>query len=463
MEITDGPSPLPAMTPRGRPLLAWAVIVLAVGFVVYRNAFAPSPKDENSGPEMSELQGRYVVGVAHLFNVRSEALIEAGMQGHESYSDQLRRAVIAGEALGPDAALERLRGLAQAPGASAHDQQLLTLLTKLYVSYANRDWQGRLSEQERAAVRAMGWTGQLALAPEHGPDATERSVVLARADRTVIAILGYGVLLLILGTTGLVLAVVMIVLWAQGRLHSRLGPPSAHSGTYAEAFAVYMALFFLLGLAARYISVPEKWMPMRSGIVALLSVAAVLWPVLRGVSWQQVRRDIGWTAGRRPLSEAFLGVPTYATSLVAAFAGLLLFLLFSSVRRRMGLSSPAPSHPIVEWVSGAGWLVWAQVAFVACVVAPFVEETMFRGLLYRQLRQATGRLRPAASALLSAFVVSVLFAAIHPQGLSFAPVLAGLAFVFALVREWRGSLVAPMTAHALTNGMSLLVLSVVFG
>jgi membrane protease YdiL (CAAX protease family) len=33
------------------------------------------------------------------------------------------------------------------------------------------------------------------------------------------------------------------------------------------------------------------------------------------------------------------------------------------------------------------------------------------------------------------------------------PALSGLAFGFALIREWRGSLIASMTAHAVHNGI----------
>jgi len=50
-------------------------------------------------------------------------------------------------------------------------------------------------------------------------------------------------------------------------------------------------------------------------------------------------------------------------------------------------------------------------------------------------------------------IMGVLFAAIHPQGLATIPALAGLAIGFALIREWRGSLIAPMAAHAMHNGI----------
>src|SRR5262249_27852666 len=104
-----------------------------------------------------------------------------------------------------------------------------------------------------------------------------------------------------------------------------------------------------------------------------------------------------------------------------------------------------------------------QVLFVASVVAPVVEETMFRGVFYRHLREASARLPAALSVLGSAAVSSVLFAVIHPQGFLFAPVLMGLAFAFALAREWLGTLGPCVVAHGINNGMQTLLLWLLAG
>jgi membrane protease YdiL (CAAX protease family) len=48
-------------------------------------------------------------------------------------------------------------------------------------------------------------------------------------------------------------------------------------------------------------------------------------------------------------------------------------------------------------------------------------------------------------------VSSILFAAIHPQGWPFIPVLASLALAFCVAREWRGTLVPGMVAHGINN------------
>jgi membrane protease YdiL (CAAX protease family) len=98
-------------------------------------------------------------------------------------------------------------------------------------------------------------------------------------------------------------------------------------------------------------------------------------------------------------------------------------------------------------------LTWLQVYALASIVAPIVEETMFRGFLYRHCRELTHRLGRAGSAVLSALVVSFLFAAVHPQGLMLVPPLMCLALGFSLAREWRGALLPSMFAHGVNNGL----------
>jgi membrane protease YdiL (CAAX protease family) len=121
-------------------------------------------------------------------------------------------------------------------------------------------------------------------------------------------------------------------------------------------------------------------------------------------------------------------------------------------------SGGGPTHPILEWVANSGWQGRALVFVLACIAAPVIEETMFRGVLYRHLREATAGRRVGLSIAASALANSFLFAAIHPQGLFGLPVLMLLATTFSLAREWRGSLLAPMAAHAFNNGVMTLLL-----
>ena len=74
---------------------------------------------------------------------------------------------------------------------------------------------------------------------------------------------------------------------------------------------------------------------------------------------------------------------------------------------------------------------------------------MFRGSLFAHLRERWGWWG-------SALLVSLVFAIIHPQGFAGIPVLASLALVFAAIREWRGSILGCMMAHAMNNTIVLL-------
>jgi membrane protease YdiL (CAAX protease family) len=94
-----------------------------------------------------------------------------------------------------------------------------------------------------------------------------------------------------------------------------------------------------------------------------------------------------------------------------------------------------------------------QLFLLASVAAPIVEETFFRGVLLTHLRSATGRWNQWLSFGLAALVSSILFAAIHPQGLIFIPPLAGLAMGFCVGRAWQGSLIPSMVAHGVSNAL----------
>jgi len=122
-----------------------------------------------------------------------------------------------------------------------------------------------------------------------------------------------------------------------------------------------------------------------------------------------------------------------------------------------------PMHPVVQELVGTGWWPRLQVLFLASVVAPIVEETMFRGVLYRHLREASAQGGAVVSVFFSGTFSALIFAVVHPQGLIAVPVLMGLAYGFAIAREWRGTLVPAMVAHGVSNGVIMTVATVLLG
>ena len=87
------------------------------------------------------------------------------------------------------------------------------------------------------------------------------------------------------------------------------------------------------------------------------------------------------------------------------------------------------------------------VGVQAVFLAPVQEEIIFRGFLYGVARRYLG---PAAGLVL----VSGLFAAIHLHAPSFAGLFV-LAACLTLAYEWSGSLLVPMTMHAMFNALTV--------
>jgi membrane protease YdiL (CAAX protease family) len=170
-----------------------------------------------------------------------------------------------------------------------------------------------------------------------------------------------------------------------------------------------------------------------------------------------VCHDIGWTR-ESFLKNVGIGIATYAAwlpmVLVGIFSVFVLMMMFPLSADVGEFELPAsPSHPIMHLMMSGDSVMWIGVFLAACVAAPIVEETMFRGVLYRHLRERGIQWQRVTSVAVAAIVNGVIFAAIHPQGVLAIPLLTTLAIGFTLAREWRGSLVSSITMHALNNSM----------
>ncbi|HVS39295.1 MAG TPA: hypothetical protein VMS17_27305, partial [Gemmataceae bacterium] len=418
--VQPGPETGITRLPRGHPLIAWIVIIAAaVGLFVLRLAFQPPAEVKES--DAFEIQAHFLVGMANLPLGGGAVLYEQAKEFNKgSVGQRLRFVVLAGELKGPDEALKQLQRLKQELGSAAQkgpdaeNQQTAAILDQLYRNNKDQaDLQtlaagavGLLSaplgdgplaatadlyperiagssappladNQRQELQRRLGWFGALALHPRNGPDPAARDAIIAPAQRLVV--IGVSVELLALGgaAVGFILLVLFFLLWRHMR--SRLHVGSPFGGVYAETFAVWMVLFIGLSVGgaflARYLppSVPDE---LPSGLGALLSVGALAWPVLRGVPWRQVRRDIGWVAGDRPVLEPFCGLLCYLAMLPLVLL-LVVVVTFGMKWAGHDLVGPdTPTHPIVDKVLRSGWRGWIQAIFLASVVAPIMEETM---------------------------------------------------------------------------------------
>jgi len=474
-------------------LFAWLLIGGVVVFSVLENRAANDERRKEEGAEqfwMLEFQGRYFVGMktwlpAVQMPGEPDAELTAEIEGvlevldHGSIGQRLRCVVLRGEVSGASRALESLQDLASRIEANdevettAAEGALLAALDTLYGDYLREDWKAAsLSQADRdLLVEELGWIGDLALAPEAGDEDARQEIVVAATITFV------GVVLAILaffgfGAIGLGGVIVLVLLVRQGRVRPAMVTAERRGGVYLETFAIWLLAFLVVGKLTMALGGDEYglWIQIP---VFFVSLGALAWARVRGVPWREIATDIGWTRGKRPLIEPGFGIAGYAMSLpFLAVGAVITFVLL-----QLGGGSPlgmllaqaggefepiqAPSHPAVEMLIEGSLTDRLVILFLACVAAPIVEETVFRGLLFRYLRESTSRLGRFRGWLVSALGSSFVFAAVHPQGLVAVPALMGLAVGFCLIREWRGSLVPCMVAHGINNFAVLALLLLV--
>jgi membrane protease YdiL (CAAX protease family) len=120
--------------------------------------------------------------------------------------------------------------------------------------------------------------------------------------------------------------------------------------------------------------------------------------------------------------------------------------------------------PYTNNTSGRGFdrlvdrrLLYTTFAIVAVVVAPFVEELVFRGLVLRALRSRM----PLVPAV---FIQGVLFGSAHIQlaygwrNIGLVMVLSWIGIAFGFVAAWMRRIGPTIIAHALMNGFVLIVM-----
>jgi membrane protease YdiL (CAAX protease family) len=465
------------------------------------------PRTEEKKKETTNLvlqmEARQFVALSHMDGSQREKVYQQA-EPLKTGSDEQRLCfvVLAGELMGPKEARKQLQEL----GAPPNDAQVAELLDKLYRDYDDEKYAApSLSAEERGLLHnKLGWFGDLALNPDQTPDRAARAAVLAPAQKSLVVMIGMGAGFIALGFLGFNLLVVLTILALQGKVRFRFTTGSGNGPIYAETFAIWMLLFAVLSIAGQFVPLGQFRL-LGAGLASLVSLSALSWPVFRGIPWRTVREETGlvWKAGspirrtpsqseqtgveaypqawetdpspapspsRTPaILEPIYGMAAYIATLPLMFVGVLItFGLMKLQQKLFGEGGPFgigndPSHPIAGILLTANWWGRLQVILAASVFAPILEETMFRGVLYRHLREATGKWSRFWSVLASAAVVSFIFAVIHPQGILAVPALMALAIGFSIAREWRGTLIPAMVAHGINNGMVTVLLLVSMG
>lgn len=421
--------------------------------------------------------GRVYIRMNHLYEGMKMPLGQQSMpfidQSAVTFGDQIAAAIAAAELLDdPQEAIDRLETVrqdlqdlvAEAPEAAdgftfeqaqALDEELKQRAEYL-VDTKHLLWvytgEGELLTQENRErlVTRYSYFGRLANTYGLDDDDPARAELLEGGGVIITVLLLIGLLMLVVFLTGLVLLAVGAVGLSSRRLKMAFVPPAPGGSVFLEVYALFVAGFLVMTVGTTLVSTQNDT------LAALLSLAVQwtlllvpFWPLLRGMKGKEYRLAIGLHRGRGVIREMWAGLLAYLASIPVFFLGVaitvLLMVVVQAIRVSRGADAgPPPENPVIDIVSQGDPVVLILIFLLATVWAPITEELVFRGALYRWLR---GRLVWPVAAL----VVGLLFAFLHSYGPLMVSPLIALGFMFSFMREWRGSIIACMTAHFIHN------------
>ena len=241
------------------------------------------------------------------------------------------------------------------------------------------------------------------------------------------------------GTSLLLIASLAVLLTRRRPARSRHFRFERHAtdNRHLVAFVIYFlsqgVVHFLSWRAPTLLPGPVELM-----LLYAAAPAALIWMASQGSFRAVLRREWGVHTGRGWLVEVGWGLIAYL-AFWCAWKAVALWELAPG----LGPAPGAASRPSPWWVP-------LPYLFGALVYAPVVEEAFFRGALYREVRRSLGWFG-------AGLAVAVLFALSHSGNSAYDSLdylwafFIGLALCF--LREWRDSLVAPMTMHLAINGV----------
>ncbi len=366
-------------------------------------------------------------------------------------AQRLWSAILAGELLGKAEALARIDALiADIRTQSAEASALASDADWVRKIYA--EGPDSLSEEaQRALLARHQWFAQVAIAFDRPLDDGYRLQTFRGGKNIASSFMAIGTLNALMALAGIGAAAWLINKLKDHRsdFHEQISGSTHH----LHAFIIFVGVFaVVLGLSL---------LPFGMGIEGSAGAlvfnaalpwglcAALAWPLFRHVQWDRFREHVGLHAGAGVGKEIGVGVLAFLAEIPIMVALSLVISVFVSAD-----SNTPTGTPMMESPNSDSPLAFALFALGAVVWAPLVEEVAFRGLLY-------GALRARLDAFLSVLISAALFGLVHPYSpAGMIPVAAG-GVLYALLREWRGSLIAPMTAHLLHNGTLVLTVWIV--
>jgi membrane protease YdiL (CAAX protease family) len=228
---------------------------------------------------------------------------------------------------------------------------------------------------------------------------------------------------------------------------------------FLETFGVFLGGFaFLLLMELLFFGVHAEGTiaaAATSEILMWTLVVTIAYPLIRGMRRPEWRRAMGPHTGEGVKAELIAGLVGYLGAQPLVWIGSVIGNMVEAA------AGGADSEAVSGWgmfespTQGTGILFWLGI-MSAVIWAPLVEESIFRGALFRHLSGRVGL-------LWTAVITAVCFGFIHPYTSSGLIQVASGGVAFGLMRAWRGSLIAPMTAHAIHNAVVSLMPAVLIG
>jgi len=349
----------------------------------------------------------------------------------------------------------------QAIQRDGKNTKLYSLLTRLYADESVEDSSllkrvDLLDEQERwlaIMTRADLYerVGQRDHAEQLRAHWRQRQIVFA--DIVGILMAFYAVM----GLVGVVALAILVICWLAGRRRSI--SPWRKPWNLLDIAEVLVVLLFLLVCASmvtaglRGVIGPASSSETTNALLMLVgylfsgvcTIALIAYRIgprwrvceLLGLKWYRVAACVG---------RGIVGFGVVVALLVITLSVLGQF----GIERIVPL---APQTPVDVFLGTRSPLTFAVYLLLVGIVAPVVEETIFRGFVYAGLRRT---MTVPAAALASALVFAAAHVAVPVGGL-LAITLIGV--VLAYLYERSGSLIAPMVTHAMYNSFVLLLLA----
>jgi len=429
-----------------RQYIAWLLILAVAVLIIYANRNSDRASNGILFQKSARFRALMLIGLKSMGqglaasgDNRIQAQFTTAVQQIEqearSETDKLRAAIIAAELLGKERALTALDAI-----MPESDAELAEDIASVRAIYTDGPAALEITAHDRL-IHRYGDYGRIALAFGVAADMQPRKQIEQAALRSLLLASFIGLAMVLIAVTSIAFFILGVIFLLRKKIRWGYIAPSFSNSSYLEAFALYLLLLVGLGVVVRFLGMHSPWW---NWLLAAAPLISLLWIRNHGANFQEVLQSVGLHRGQGWWREIGAGLMAYIGGLVFIVPCVMMSYLLIRI---LGTN---PSHPIMTpLLEGNRWQVLGFYG-IACILAPVTEETMFRGILFHHLRNRW-------SWLSSAIIVSFIFAVLHPQGWAAVPALGGIAIVLTGIREWRGSLIAPVAAHALNNFLALTI------